>query len=548
MRTGRNRHYLASIGIDGNGNGNSLSVLVETLGPAVVRVLSTPGLDTAFVRDVVVHDPVHPPVTRPGDLILGVGLKAPSAEACALVKAAGRGKASAVVIKSRPDADVSTLLAAAEAVGITLIGVSTAMRWEQVSVLIRNAMTAIHSSSLTSVGDLFDFANVLAKAVGGAVTVEDSRGHVLAYSTLREDELDAPRREAILGRQVPDPYLKHLRDQGVLDALRNSDDVIELQAREDLGLRRRLAIAVRADSEMLGTIWALEGKVPLGPDAERVLQDGARMAFAHLLRAQSTGFTFQQYREEVLRQLLEGSVDARAAADAIGFDASLPAAVIGIVIDARGKLPADHNAYRRLDELLNVRAMAFRWQVYSVVAGVRMLSLLPELSDERPHVEMAVRRLAVGLAADAEQAGFRVRVACGPVVPSLGDIGHATVRVDQTLQCLSHQPRRGAVATYEEVRPWVSVRTVVAALDSEQDLWEGPVARLADYDAQHGTDYAGTLRAWLDGFGDSGAVARDMNIHRNTLRYRIKRIVELSGLRLEDPEELLMAALHLRRL
>lgn len=534
----------------GIGDGRSLAGLVETLGPPVVRVLSSPGLEAVFVRDVVVHDPVDPPLVRPGDLLLGVGVRATSPAACDLVGAAGRGRAAAIVLKAAADADLSAPRAAAESAGVTLMTVSSAMRWEQVSVLMRHAITATHASSgsLTSVGDLFDFANVLARAVGGAVTVEDSVGHVLAYSTLHEDELDAPRREAILGRQVPEPYLRHLRERGVFDALRTSEKVVELPADPGLGLRRRLVIGVHAGTELLGTLWALEGKVPLGPDAERALADAARVAFSHLLRAQTTGFTLQQYREDMLRQLLEGGVDGGAAADAIGFDPSLPAAVIGIALDSPDGPSSDHHAYRRLDEILNVRALAFRWQVSSTLAGVRMLALLPELTAETGQVEASVRRLATGFAADADQAGFRVRVACGPVVPSLGEVGEATARVDQTLQCLALEPARGRVASYEEVRASVSVRTAVATLGPQQDLWEGPVSRLVRHDAQHGTDYADTLRAWLDGFGDSGTVARTMNIHRNTLRYRIQRVVELSGIRLEDPEERLMAALHLRRL
>jgi hypothetical protein len=54
---------------------------------------------------------------------------------------------------------------------------------------------------------------VLARAVKGAVTIEDATSHVLAYSTLEDDELDAPRREAILGRRVPMAYLRHLRSE-----------------------------------------------------------------------------------------------------------------------------------------------------------------------------------------------------------------------------------------------------------------------------------------------------------------------------------------------
>jgi hypothetical protein len=535
--------------IIGDGDGVPLSRLAETLGPAVVRVLSTPGLETAFVREVVIHDPVNPPVMRRGDLVLAVGVRGPSEEAAALVEAAGVAQATAVVVKS-PEGDLSRLRMIADTAAVTLMVLPAAMRWEQISVLIRYAITAAHSSpgSLTAVGDLFGFANVIAKAVGGAVTIEDATSHVLAYSTLHDDELDAPRREAILGRRVPETYLHHLRERGVFSALQTSEEVVELKADARLGLRRRLAVAVRADAEVLGTLWALEGKVPLGREAEQVLRDASRVAPGHLLRAQSTGLTLRQHREDMLRQLLEDRVDARIAADALGFDADLPAAVMGIALDSRGSLPADHHAYRRLDELINARAMAFRWHVSSALAGLRMLALLPELTGDADQVESGIRRLAVGLAGDADQVGFRVRVACGKVVPTLRDAAASTTSVDEILQCLAREPSRGPVASYEDVRASVSIDKALAALAPMSALWEGPVARIIQYDAEHGTDYGVTLRAWLDRFGDTAAVARELNVHRNTLRYRVQRIRELSGMRLDDPEERLMAALHLRRL
>lgn len=236
------------------------------------------------------------------------------------------------------------------------------------------------------------------------------------------------------------------------------------------------------------------------------------------------------------------------AADALGFDPNLPAAVIGIVLDSRGALPANHHAYRRLDELINARAMAFRWHVASTLSGVRMLSLLPELTGERTQVEAGIRRLASGMASDAEQAGLRLRVACGPVMGSLADAAKATAVVDQILLCLAHEPARGPVATYDEVRAAVSVSNAVAVLGPLPGLWEGPVRLLVEHDATHGTDYAPTLRSWLDALGDTAAAAAALSVHPNTVRYRMHRITELSGIRLGDPEERLMAALHLRSL
>lgn len=530
-------------------DGIVLARLMEILGPAIFRVLASPGLDDVLARDVVVFDPLDPPVVQQGDLLLCVGLLASSPQACEVVEAAASAGAAALVVKSR-DAELPRLRESAERSRLTVMVLPTAMRWEQIVLLVRSAISSARSGpgGPTAVGDLFGFANMLARAVKGAVTIEDGGSHVLAYSTLHGDELDAPRREAILGRRVPVTYLAHLRERGIFTALHNTADVVHLDADADIGLRRRLAIAVRANGELLGSLWAQEGRVPLGPAAEQALRDAAQVAAAHLVRAHSRGSTLQQHREDLLRNLLEDSTDVRMAADALGFDPDLPAAVIGIGLDSPGGLPADHHAYRRLDVLINARAMAFRWHVASTLSGVRMLSLLPELTGERLQVEHGIRRLASGIVSDAQQAGLRVRVACGPVMASLDDAAPGTAAVDQILLCLAREPARGPVATYDDVRATVAVSKAVAALGPVSGLWDGPVRLLVDHDAAHATAYVGTLRAWLDAQGDTAAAAAALSIHPNTVRYRMQRITELSGIRLGDPEERLIAALHLRSL
>ena len=86
----------------------------------------------------------------------------------------------------------------------------------------------------------------------------------------------------------------------------------------------------------------------------------------------------------------------------------------------------------------------------------------------------------------------------------------------------------------------------MAALAPVSELQEGAVATLLDHDRRYGTDYRVTLAAWLDNFGDNALTARSLSIHPNTVRYRLQRIVEVSGIRLDDPDERLVAMLHLR--
>lgn len=69
---------------------------------------------------------------------------------------------------------------------------------------------------------------------------------------------------------------------------------------------------------------------------------------------------------------------------------------------------------------------------------------------------------------------------------------------------------------------------------------------LANHDAEHGTSYVDTLRAYLDAFGDIPRAAELACVHPNTFRYRLKRLSELSRFNPNDPDERLLAALELR--
>jgi hypothetical protein len=72
----------------------------------------------------------------------------------------------------------------------------------------------------------------------------------------------------------------------------------------------------------------------------------------------------------------------------------------------------------------------------------------------------------------------------------------------------------------------------LAPLDS---LGDGPRARLTE-----------TLRAWLDRPGQVQAVAAELDVHPQTVRYRLRQLRELFGSRLEDPDARFELSLALR--
>ena len=59
--------------------------------------------------------------------------------------------------------------------------------------------------------------------------------------------------------------------------------------------------------------------------------------------------------------------------------------------------------------------------------------------------------------------------------------------------------------------------------------------KLKSYDARHGTDFYQTMYVYIKNERSPLATAKELNLHRNTLAYRLKRLQELFAINLDDP-------------
>jgi hypothetical protein len=91
----------------------------------------------------------------------------------------------------------------------------------------------------------------------------------------------------------------------------------------------------------------------------------------------------------------------------------------------------------------------------------------------------------------------------------------------------------GPVLRVEEAWHVLTVHRAVMSLDVNK--MDGPLATLLRHDIQHDTGFVETLQAWLEFPGQPQRAARELHLHTNTLRHRMKRIGEITALDLGDP-------------
>jgi hypothetical protein len=391
-------------------------------------------------------------------------------------------------------------------------------------------------------GDLFALANAVAAMVGGATTIEDPANRVLAYSNL-EFPIDPPRQQTILGRAVPTEWIRRLQDAGVFRRLWQSDDVVRVaDFASDPEYLPRLAVAVRAGGELLGSIWVIEGSHPLGTEAERTLREAADIAALHLLRHRSAGDVERHRRAEALLRLLDGLDRGEQARTILGLDPGQPVTVVAFDVGPETDAGAVMAA-RRVADLVAVYCESYRRQAACAAAGSRVYALLPTESEAGGEPAAALARAIVDRAGRALR--LPLRAAVGSTVSGFDVVGRSRREADEVLDVLGADAD-GTVASIDAMRARVVVHRLTQLVAEHPELNQGKVVLLAEQDAAKGTAWIPTLRAYFDAFGDMADAAARVNVHPNTFRYRLRRITELFDLDLSDPDERLVAELQLR--
>ncbi|MDQ2737544.1 MAG: helix-turn-helix domain-containing protein, partial [Actinomycetota bacterium] len=130
----------------------------------------------------------------------------------------------------------------------------------------------------------------------------------------------------------------------------------------------------------------------------------------------------------------------------------------------------------------------------------------------------------------------------------LPEVPRSRREADQAIRVLRTWRLDQSIARFDEVRMDVLLLHMSDLAGEDRSLMAGPLPVLAEHDRRNGTRYLDTLRAYFDAFGDVRQAARHLRVHVNTVRYRLQKLQDLTGLRLDDADQRLLMMLQLRLL
>lgn len=310
-------------------------------------------------------------------------------------------------------------------------------------------------------------------------------------------------------------------------------------------------LQVRAGAEVLGALVVADSEAP-DSVRRRALEHGVTVLALELSRERAAAEAERRLRGDLVEELLATRLSetdaARLAERAVRLGYRLRRRMWVVVIE-----PDDASAARALAErtsatrlLRAVTAVAEARHPGAIVverAGT-LVMLVPD-----PATADEVERCALGALTAAGQLTAGSSFSCGVGGESggpaqfhaLAEQARTAVRVGRRLQ------RSGEVNAYRRLGAERLLLAVGPGDDLQEfvDEWLGPLQR-QEAQGKAAAPLVDTIDAMASASWSPRAAARRLNVHVNTLLYRIQRARELTGRDLDDPDVRLAMALALR--
>ncbi|MBS2970351.1 PucR family transcriptional regulator [Metabacillus sp. KIGAM252] len=380
---------------------------------------------------------------------------------------------------------------------------------------------------------LEDIADKISEVLSLPITIEDVNHRLLAYST-HDDCTDPARISTIIGRRVPEKVINSLWKDGTIPKLMKTKEPIRVNQIEEVGLGSRVAISIWKNEEVLGFVWALEIEKKLSASELQLLKEAAEAIKNKLLNLHASKTKKQERSQEMFWRLLTGNVHTiHEIQQGFGqLNVKIPQTFSVILFTFAEEI--SQSAEKQIDYLLKTTQQV---HVLLSTTDYNQLIILAE-----PRGEQALTELKDFCASTVKQ--LDERFALRGVEACIGGVYSETLKIEQSY--------REALAV-SKIKQRFSEETISLTSFSELGIYqyldvlyekrkqEGfenySLQKLKEYDADHKSNLTETLEVYLEADSSVNAAAKLLNVHVNTLSYRLKRIAQIAEIDLTNPNE-----------
>lgn len=518
--------------------GVRLSTLEQRLGSDLVQVDAPAGADDPLIQALDIYDARSGEAGGEGTLLSIVSADAMRSDELlrALRAAAGKGCVgvafkSGVEVPREDSAPVPFERLVREA-GLVAVVLAPEVNWREFDALITRLLGE-NARSLTlapSTGDkLFAIANTVARVFGGSVAIENHQRDILAHSSVLDQAIDELRTTGILFRRAGDAPVNERRYREVLAA----NGIVRFERYRSF--LPRAAIAIRAGAIPLGTIWVLDpngedpDRHPLSSEQEQALLQAANLAADAMLGEWQSSMREGARRESAVRRMLTGAAQPgdRETVDPTGTSEGV--LLYCAVTHTQSSSVQAAEARTALGRYL----ATYVPDLVLISDGGEITALCPTAQVE------TVREWVISAISEVDET-TRDNLTIGlsdphPLATGLPDANDEARRLASLAAAAGER-----IGTVSRLRPQLFFTACLSQLELDNRLILPAVRQLLESDSAI-SPLVETLQCWLEEACSFSRAAARLQVHEQTVRYRIRKVRERLGIPDGDHRSLLIA-------
>ncbi|EOO70322.1 hypothetical protein IIC_04764 [Bacillus cereus VD021] len=390
---------------------------------------------------------------------------------------------------------------------------------------------------------LDEFADIVSEILQCPITIEDVNHRLLAYST-HDERTDPARIGTIMGRRVPEKVINNLWKEGIIPDLLKNREPIRVKKRDDIGLGNRVAISIWNKEDVLGFIWALEIEKSLTEQDCLLLKKYAEVVKSKLLQLQARKNQKEERSQEFFWKLLTNHMQVNTEITENFYLLQITPASLFTVSVFRFEQGITNEKEKQISYLLKT-SQHLKVLLYTIDRN--QLILLTSLDNvKRPFHE--INNFIETFVHNMEK-----RYGIKSIKPAFSSVYSDYQKISkaykETLTVLSIKEKFPSDTTNIHSYQNLGIYQLIDLLleqRKDEEYENQALQKLDEYDQKYNCNLIETLETYLNKDSNVGEVAKVLNIHANTLSYRLKRIYEISEIDLKDPNQKMILYLDLK--
>ncbi|MEH6928614.1 PucR family transcriptional regulator, partial [Priestia megaterium] len=378
---------------------------------------------------------------------------------------------------------------------------------------------------------LEEFADRISEVLNCPITIEDANHRLLAYST-HDERTDQARIATIIGRRVPEKVINNLWKEGIIPKLLETNEPVRVKNINEIGLGDRIAISIWKNEEVLGFIWAVEIEKALGDEEVDLLKKAANVLKNKLLQLQIRKYKREERSQEFFWKLLTGHIKSRQEISEAFYEAQITAPSTFSIAIFRFQEDVTPEAERQISYMLKtmhrLKIVLYTIDCNDLILLLSLDAVENPLDEQRDFVDYFRGNMYERF--DVTQ----IKASCSSIYSSHDHIEKSYKEALNVLDMKSKFPEETKeIINYQELGIYQFLDVILEK--RVQDQFENhSLKKLTDYDLRHNSNLVETLEVFLNNDNNINEAAKELNVHMNTLSYRLKRISEIGDINLKD--------------